>query len=392
MSINLAVVCGGFAPVGGIEAIARELLIELKPHVPQRTLVTWGHPMSKNAMLREIAGSGVQMRHLPFRWGCRWELPDRLLAPLAMKAAEQADVIVLLKWFTPGFRSRLREAMVRAGRQPRMVYMTAYRPAEWNPGTWDPVSINRDFEALIVQARCFEDDLRQMGYRNRIAVIPYLPPDPLDPQPMPPGDRLRIGFLGRLEAQKNLGYLLDSLMALGPELENRGLPMWELHLFGDGSQRRSLEQQAAALGHADDVHFHGTVRGEAKEKALLSCHLFANSSTSEGQCLVAIEVISRGRPLVATPVGALPEVLAFEDLGVLAPLNDPRAFALQLANVGQRVLKGDLDAARIRLAYQRVFRRQSVTEKYVELFNELAGVKGAATSSNQTLVTTSSGQ
>ena len=255
--------------------------------------------------LREIAESGVATKHLPFRWGCRWDWPDRLLAPMAIRAAEQADVIVMLKWFTPKFRARLRDAMARQGRQPKLIYMTAYRPAEWERGTWDADSINRDFEAIIVQAKCFEEDLRQMGYRNKIAVIPYLPPDPLEPQPMPPGDRLRIGFLGRLEAQKNLGYLLDSLVALTPELEKRGLPMWELHLFGDGSQRKSLEQQAAALGHAGDVHFHGTVRGEAKEKALLSCHLFANPSVSEGQCLVAIEVISRGRPLVATPVGAL---------------------------------------------------------------------------------------
>ena len=149
-----------------------------------------------------------------------------------------------------------------------------------------------------------------------------IPPKPITPHPFPDGGHcLRLGFLGRLVPQKNLVYLLEAFehLVAGRAGACSEPVSWELHLFGDGPTKQELESAAAARGLESRVHFHGAVPHDAVAAAIDQCHLFAFSSVSEGQCLAALEILSRGRPIVATPVGAFPEFLTAPELGQLCP-------------------------------------------------------------------------
>ena len=109
---------------------------------------------------------------------------------------------------------------------------------------------------------------------------------------------IRVGFLGRLEPQKNLPHLLQFSRFMRNEVR--------LEIFGDGTERpRLLERLADDCPHL--VQFHGAIDRELILSVIDSCDIFVVPSVSEGQCLAALEIIARGKRLIAAPVGALPE-------------------------------------------------------------------------------------
>jgi glycosyltransferase involved in cell wall biosynthesis len=228
-----------------------------------------------------------------------------------------------------------------------------------------PADVLNSFDVIVVQAPEFAIHLRSLGYDGQVRALPYVPPACEKPVEFPSPNSIRVGFLGRLEPQKNLTYLLESFAAL-----RREVPL-TLQLFGGGSQEQKLRTRAGELGVVQDVAFHGAVPRERVAGAIDSCHLFAFASTTEGQCLAALEVLARGRPIVATPVGALPDILKDGRLGILAPLGKSKEYACSLREVVQQVISGGSSPTAVQSAFRERFDRESVLTAYERLFAEL---------------------
>ena len=379
--MRLLFIAGGFTPPGGIESFINTLSPVLASRNHNVSLLCWG---PKNPSLDEIALSGVKVRRQPFRWACRASIPDLLL--LARHGASQVlthDAIIFTK-IPPAWLLRSLRRIARAGehlgsdrsRRPAgsppvrpFIYVTPYRPTEmWSssrPGT----EVLNCFDSIVVQAPSFATELRAFGYRGQIVTIPLIPPKSVVPLPLPPSDRLRLGFLGRFVTQKNLLYLLDAfshLAAVGVGSSPQ-LTRWELHLYGDGPMKREIAEAAATKGLQGQVHFHGAIPHDAVADAIDSCHLFAFSSLSEGQCLAALEILSRGRPIVATLVGAFPEILRTPELGQIAPLDDAALFARTLSAVGADLLEKRLTPHTIQCRFREQFPRDEIVDKYCHL-------------------------
>jgi glycosyltransferase involved in cell wall biosynthesis len=88
---------------------------------------------------------------------------------------------------------------------------------------------------------------------------------------------------------------------------------------GSGPLRDRLEKQAIALGIGGSVTFLGRVDDRVLPLAYGACDAFV-LPTAELECfgLIALEALSSGRPVLATPVGAIPEVIAEFELSWLA--------------------------------------------------------------------------
>jgi len=359
---------GGFAKVGGIESFARDFLLAIAEAYPQRELVMWGKRDRENLLLNDIAASGAKILASPWRWGCVWNLPDFVLAPMGLNAVKRASAVIFKRPPPRAVRRRLRWISRQNGRRVPFILVTPYRPAEyWGPSP-DPSNFE-DFDVITVQSEEGGADLQKAGYRGRIENIPYLPPivSELAAFPASRGDGvIRIGYLGRMAAQKNLGYLLDvfRLLAREPHSNRR----YELHIFGDGALRDNVRQAAVDL---PGVFFHGEIPRAEIARVIDSCDLFLNTSLTEGQCLVALEVLSRGRPLVATPVGALPEVLRQRELGRLAPLGDAANFAATVVGMVDEIRNGDMTPLSVATAFRAQYDYQSVRQRYLDLLGDL---------------------
>ena len=161
-----------------------------------------------------------------------------------------------------------------------------------------------------------------------------------------PADVPVIGTVGRLTALKRQDVLLQGFARLQ-------LPTARLLIVGDGPAREELVNLAARLGVTDRVVFAGY--RERPERALAAMDAFALTSDSEGMPLAILEAWAAGKPVVATRVGGVPELIADGRTGLLFPAGDDAA----LARLLDRLLADPLLAARLGAAG-----RQTVRDRY----------------------------
>ncbi len=148
-----------------------------------------------------------------------------------------------------------------------------------------------------------------------------LPSQPLDSAQT---EEARILFLGRLNEKKGLLDLLAAMPAVVA-----AFPKARLVLAGDG-ERAMLEKEAARLGLASVVEFPGWVDGEYKARLLAEATLLVLPSHFEAFGVAVLEAMAWGKPVVATRVGGIPEVLEDGVHGLLVPPHDPSALAAAL--------------------------------------------------------------
>jgi len=132
-----------------------------------------------------------------------------------------------------------------------------------------------------------------------------------------------IGVVGRLIEQKGHCYLLAALAHVV-----EALPAAHLLIAGDGALRPALEQQAADLGLAKRVTFAGW-RGDVA-RIMAAIDVLAMPSLWEGFGLVLLEAMAASRPIVASQVSAIPEIVAHDETGLLVPPKDAAALARAL--------------------------------------------------------------
>lgn len=157
--------------------------------------------------------------------------------------------------------------------------------------------------------------------RPTVLPLPVPPGPPLRPLPVCPP--LRVLAAGRLVPEKGFDVLIDALrVAVG-----RGLDV-QAEILGSGPLRPSLVSQAAPL--ADRVRILPAVSREELAAHIDAAHVVVVPSRREGLGLVAVEALARGRFVIASRVGGLPEVIDDADDGWLVAPEDPDALAAAL--------------------------------------------------------------
>lgn len=352
---------GGFSAIGGIESFMRDLLLGLAAWSCRKLLIVWGEDVP---VLKRIEAAGISVYRSSLRHGCRLAIPDIWLAVKSVPKLRWSDLVVLRKlpkqWI---LRAVFFISSWRRSKAPNFLYITPYRPIEMWPNGM-PVVCHR-IHCMIVQAPVFADDLRCLGYKGRVCVIPLIPPKPVQIGALGlrrSGSVPKLGFLGRLVAQKNLSYFMDVL-------EIRDHPPIEMHVYGDGEERSTLERRARVLDVP--VFFHGALARDDVPGAIDYCDAFVIPSLSEGQCLVALEVLSRGRPLLGTPVGALPYILSSSVFGRLMPLGDVRVASDVTGRFLEDLVSGYWCPDVIVQEYARRYSRVEVLKAYQRIFEEM---------------------
>ena len=132
-----------------------------------------------------------------------------------------------------------------------------------------------------------------------------------------------VGWFGRMTAVKRTDDLLTMLAAL----RERGVDALLL-LVGDGDDRERLEQRAHDLGLARSCLLVGYQEDVAPWYAI--CDAVVLTSVSEGTPVTIIEALAAGRPVVATRVGGVPDVVDEGETGFLVRPHDTHALAERL--------------------------------------------------------------
>jgi glycosyltransferase involved in cell wall biosynthesis len=128
----------------------------------------------------------------------------------------------------------------------------------------------------------------------------------------------------RLEPQKGLDTAVRAL----PDIRSRH-PTAELVVLGEGPQRSELEHLANEL--QVPVHLLGRVPDVAAW--LRRADLLVHPARWEGFGLALLEAMLSSKPVVATNVSSIPEIVADEETGLLVAPDDPTALAAAVARV-----------------------------------------------------------
>ncbi|MGI8658804.1 MAG: glycosyltransferase family 4 protein [Candidatus Limnocylindria bacterium] len=248
-------------------------------------------------------------------------------------------------------------------------------------------SLTPRMDRLIVPSESIERKVRAEGRDGApFAVIPNgvdlsrfaAPPPPcgIRREFSIPADAPLIGVVGRLESEKGQRHLIDAMPAI-----LRASPDARLVVVGEGSEADALRSQAASLG----AELRGRIvfTGRRSDVAAIIGELTVAviPSLREAQGISILEAMARCRPVVASAVGGIPEVVTDGVDGLLVPPADSPALAAAV----QRLLSDpDLRARIERAGYQTVAERFSIdaqVRRIQEVYDEellRAGVIGAA--------------
>jgi glycosyltransferase involved in cell wall biosynthesis len=159
-----------------------------------------------------------------------------------------------------------------------------------------------------------------------------------------PPDRFAVGWIGRMTAVKRT----DDVLRAFKELRDGGVDAC-LCMVGDGPDRESLERRAHELGVVRDTLFLGYQEDVAPYYAAFDALVLP--SGNEGTPVSAIEALAAGRPVVATRVGGVPDVVRDGEDGFLVEPGATDELAERLARLAcdpeLRRRMGDAGRARV---------------------------------------------
>ena len=165
-------------------------------------------------------------------------------------------------------------------------------------------------------------------------------------------DEIVILVVGRLTRIKNQALAMSALPLLR-KADSRFI----LALVGGGEDEQALKKLAESLGVADRVRFLGWRHDMAA--VYYGSDIVALTSDNEGTPVCLIEALACGKPVVATAVGGVPDLLREGALGLLVPPGDVEAFVSAMVSLidlsaREHIARGGPQDVRVRFDISRL--------------------------------------
>ena len=171
-----------------------------------------------------------------------------------------------------------------------------------------------------------------------------------------PTGRRKVLFVGRLDPQKGLDILLDAVAGIADRVAVR--------VVG-----RAVVADDALPSQSDDVEYLGWLDAASVTRQMRACDVLVVPSRWEGFGLVALEAMRVGKPVIASTVGGLPEIVVDGVTGRLVRPADPRALRDALLGIGNDELRRMGEAGRTR--FLRLFTSDRLADELDALYRSL---------------------
>lgn len=242
-------------------------------------------------------------------------------------------------------------------------------------------SVRGGAAAITAHSNAAKEFLVSLGTeRERVEVIPV----GIDPDEFKPSDeetlsrKVRVGgervilTVARLHPNKGLTYLLQAMPHIIDEYyESR------LIIIGRGP----LEDQIRGLIHQLNIENNVVlltepIPNEEMSKIYPGCDIFVLPSVKEPFGRVVLEAMACGRPVVATKVGGLPDIVEDGKTGYLVDSTDPGQLAARVNDLlrDRKMMRGFGRAGRKRVLEK--FDWKKIAKRYIEIYESVPGKTG----------------
>ena len=173
-----------------------------------------------------------------------------------------------------------------------------------------------------------------------------------------------IGYIGRLSAEKGVQNFVCALPTILKDRKDL-----RVLIGGDGHLKKSIRSALQEEKLLDRVDLPGWVSNEEYPKYLNQLRLLVLSSYTEGLPYTILEAMACGTPVLATPVGAIPDVIVDGKTGFIMGDNSPECIA---ENVSRALSSPDLEmiAENGRLFVEENFTFEKTVENWKRIFRE----------------------
>ncbi|OGZ74016.1 MAG: hypothetical protein A2832_02335 [Candidatus Zambryskibacteria bacterium RIFCSPHIGHO2_01_FULL_44_22b] len=139
------------------------------------------------------------------------------------------------------------------------------------------------------------------------------------------GDKVTLITTSRLVEKNAVGDIIEAVKHMP---ENT-----ELQILGGGPLEESLKSKTKNLKLENRVKFLGEISQADLPRYLHEADIFIRPSLSEGQGISFIEAMAAGLPVIATPVGGIPDFLKDGETGLFVEVKSPRLIAFQVHKI-----------------------------------------------------------
>lgn len=181
-------------------------------------------------------------------------------------------------------------------------------------------------DRVIAVSQALKDSMATLGIAGEKIIVVPNGVDSEKMRPIPrrearralglPAEKKILLAVGNLTANKGFEVVIQALKILREEFHEKDL---YLIIVGEGQQRTVIEQMIASLHLHEEVLLVGAKPHEELALWYSAADLFCLASLREGWPNVLLEAMSCGTPVVATPVGGIPEIIRSNKVGLLAP-------------------------------------------------------------------------
>ena len=189
-------------------------------------------------------------------------------------------------------------------------------------------------------------------------------------------DQINFGFAARIEELKGPLQLMRAFAGT-----HKAVPSARLSVAGDGSQKLKVDALARSLKVAGNYNYNGIYTRPDERKAFMhDVDVFVMPSFTEGTPNCIIEAMAYGKPIIASAVGGIPDMIDSES-GILVPPGDTEALSDAMTQLAQdrdqRLSMGRASRER----YVNLFSPKAVVPLMLETYSRLARRNGGAISS-----------
>jgi len=373
--------CANFWPeTGGAEILAANLLPSLQERGVEFLVITaqtnLEHPSEDNF-------KGIPIFRFPFRESFRHieHLEEVSRGVAKLKKTFNPELVHISSVDVSTFFH------LKVGKAPSPpLFVTLHNaPAKNTPGFKSVVGrVIRQADWVTCVSEWVLHDTRRLFpeiLHSSSVVYNGLEPPTTTPGPLP-FDPPRLLCLGRLKSFKGFDLALTALALLIPRF-----PGLRLTIAGEGPERVHLQKYAVSLSLEPHIDFLGWISPDEVMKVMNTSTIVVMPSRHESFGLVALQAALMARPVVATRVGGLPEVIIHQKTGLLVEKEDSSALADSIASLleDQAWAVGMGQAARQRA--METFSWERCVSAYAGIYQTLTGeaqsLTGPTTQLNQ---------